>query len=81
VKRLRGTPLDPFGYTAERRMERELIGWYERKVEAALARLSSETHEALCALMEKPMQIRGYGPVKEDAARKVRAEMEAGLPG
>ncbi|TYR33964.1 indolepyruvate ferredoxin oxidoreductase family protein [Mesorhizobium microcysteis] len=81
MKRLRGTPLDPFGYTAERRVERELIGWYERKVEAALARLSSETHEALCALMEKPMQIRGYGPVKEDAARKVRAEMEAGLPG
>lgn len=81
MKRLRGTPLDPFGYTAERRMERELIGWYERKVEAALANLSPETHEALCALMEKPMQIRGYGPVKEEAARKVRAEMEAGLPG
>jgi indolepyruvate ferredoxin oxidoreductase len=81
MKRLRGTPLDPFGYTAERRMERDLIGWYERKVEAALARLSSETHEALCTVMEKPMQIRGYGPVKEDAARKVKAEMEAGLPG
>ena len=34
LKGLRGTPLDPFGYTAERRRERALIGEYEATVEA-----------------------------------------------
>ena len=81
MKRLRGTAFDPFGYTAERRMERDLIGWYEGVVERALARLSPETHDTLRSLLERPMQIRGYGPVKEEAAERVRAEVEAGLTG
>ena len=37
-KGLRGTPFDPFGYTAERRMERALIAEYERDMDAALRR-------------------------------------------
>ena len=81
MKRLRGTPLDPFGYTAERRMERDLIGWYEGAVERCLSRLSPETHDALCSVMERPMQIRGYGPVKEEAAHRIRAEVDTALAG
>jgi indolepyruvate ferredoxin oxidoreductase len=81
MKGLRGTPFDPFGHTAERRMERELIGWYEGVVERVLLRLSPENHDMLCSLMEQPMQIRGYGPVKEKAVSRVRAEVEATLAG
>ncbi|MBX9453579.1 MAG: indolepyruvate ferredoxin oxidoreductase family protein [Mesorhizobium sp.] len=81
MKRLRGTPFDLFGYTAERRMERELIGWYEQAVKHCLSHLSPESHDALCSTMEKPMQIRGYGPVKEQAAHRIRAEVDTALAG
>ena len=81
LKRLRGTILDPFGHTAERRMERELISWYERKIDAALDRLTRDNHAGLADALALPMQIRGYGPVKAEAAARIRAEMERALPG
>ncbi|GHD56964.1 MFS transporter [Thalassobaculum fulvum] len=81
LKRLRGTPFDPFGYTAERRMERALIGWYEGVVGTVLDRLASHdraTHDraTLLALARAPLEIRGFGPVKEAAVAKVRAEVD-----
>jgi indolepyruvate ferredoxin oxidoreductase len=79
MKRLRGTPFDPFGYTAERRMERDLIVWYEAKIEEALARLSPQTHDAIAAAMALPMQIRGFGPVKDKAVAEVRPKLDAAL--
>ena len=79
MKRLRGTPFDPFGHTAERRMERDLIAWYERLVGTALSRLSPETHAQLAAILAMPLDIRGYGPVKEQAAQRVRGEIEKRL--
>ena len=79
LKRLRGTPFDLFGYTAERRMERELIDWYEAVVSRALQRLAPASHDEIRNLLALPMQIRGYGPVKEEAARRVRAEVDAVL--
>ncbi|MBL0933619.1 MAG: indolepyruvate ferredoxin oxidoreductase family protein [Rhizobiaceae bacterium] len=79
MKRLRGTALDVFGYTAERRMERGLIGWYEAKIEEALARLSLETHAAIADAMALPMQIRGFGPVKDKAVAEVRPKLDAAL--
>ncbi|MEM6596092.1 MAG: DUF6537 domain-containing protein, partial [Pseudomonadota bacterium] len=75
LKRLRGTPLDPFGRTAERKMERALIKQYE----ADLPRVLSATNrDAAVALAELPLQIRGFGPVKEAnerAAAKRREEL------
>ncbi|MBV9289845.1 MAG: 2-oxoacid:acceptor oxidoreductase family protein, partial [Hyphomicrobiales bacterium] len=79
MKRLRGTPLDLFGYSSERRRERALIGWYEGLIETMLARLCSEPPEALVKLARAPMAIRGFGPVKESAAKKVQAEVAAML--
>ncbi len=78
---LRGTALDPFGYTAERRAERALIGEYRRHVEAALATLSPASHAAAVAVAEVPEQIRGYGPIKERSIGKAREtwrELEKG---
>jgi indolepyruvate ferredoxin oxidoreductase len=74
LRRLRGTPLDVFGYTAERRAERALIATYESDVARVLARLSDATAPTAQRLLDLANQIRGYGPVKaaamEEAARR-----------
>jgi indolepyruvate ferredoxin oxidoreductase len=76
MKIVRGTPFDLFGYTAERRNERALIGWYERQVERILENLDAQRFADLLAIAKAPMDIRGYGPVKEAALHKVQAEVE-----
>jgi indolepyruvate ferredoxin oxidoreductase len=76
LKRLRGTPFDPFGYSAERRTERALIGWYEDLVEEILAKLDARRMPDLLALARAPMEIRGFGPVKDAALAKVRGDVE-----
>jgi indolepyruvate ferredoxin oxidoreductase len=66
-KALRGTWLDPFGRSAERRQERELIERYEDTVQAILPRLNAGNlaHAVVLARVSEP--IRGYGPVKQAA--------------
>ena len=79
LKKLRGTAFDVFGYTSERRMERSLIDWYDGLIETMVARLRSEEPRALLALARAPLEIRGYGPIKENAITKVQAEVAAML--
>jgi indolepyruvate ferredoxin oxidoreductase len=73
LKFLRGGPLDVFGHTAERRMERQLIEDYEKSVSAALANLSADNLSAAIELASLPEQIRGFGHVKDESFAKVRA--------
>ncbi|MGM4985519.1 indolepyruvate ferredoxin oxidoreductase family protein [Rhizobium sp. 11_C7_N12_5] len=61
---LRGTPLDPFGYTHERRMERKLAADYAALINDLAANLSPENQQRAIALAQLPDQIRGFGPVK-----------------
>jgi indolepyruvate ferredoxin oxidoreductase len=70
LKWLRGTAFDPFGYSAERRVERQLIDDYEEVVEELLAALSLDNHGLAAEIARIPEQIRGYGHVK---ARHLRA--------
>jgi len=63
-KRLRGTALDVFGRTEERRRERALIRAYEEDMDLALARLGEGRDAEILKLLELPDQIRGFGPVK-----------------
>ena len=79
LKSLRGTPFDPFGYTAERREERALIAWYEDLVAGNLAGIDFATAEDWKKRFEAPMQMRGYGPVKAEAVARIKAEIEEGL--
>ena len=65
LRPLRGTPLDIFGYTAERRMERRLIREYKKTVEDMLADLSARNLAFAVAVASVPEHIRGYGHVKE----------------
>ncbi len=69
LKVLRGTPLDIFGYTAERRMERRLIREYEATMTQAIQNLTPETLAGAVELAELPLQIRGFGPVKRRSAK------------
>ncbi|WP_299687018.1 indolepyruvate ferredoxin oxidoreductase family protein [uncultured Tateyamaria sp.] len=80
LKSLRGTPLDPFGRTEERRMERALIKQYEADMRTVLPALTPDTRDAIVALAELPLHIRGFGPVKaqnEAKAAKRREELLA----
>jgi len=76
LKFVRGTPLDVFGYTHERRMERGLIDWYEKLVTDLTPWISPATIERLVKIAAAPMDIRGYGPVKMEAVAKVQKETE-----
>ncbi|MFW5881552.1 MAG: DUF6537 domain-containing protein, partial [Roseicyclus sp.] len=76
LKPLRGTPLDPFGYSADRRMERRLIRQYEADMAEFLPKATPETQDALVALAELPLTIRGFGPVKERNAEKAARQRE-----
>ncbi len=64
LKSLRGTPLDIFGYTSERRMERRLLKEYITMIETLSHTLSAENYQTACELAELPDVIRGYGHVK-----------------
>lgn len=66
MRTLRGTPLDIFGYTNERRAERALIKQYEADIEHVLKHLTPENHAAAVKLLSVPDMIRGYGPVKHE---------------
>jgi indolepyruvate ferredoxin oxidoreductase len=65
LKGLRGTALDVFGKTAERRRERALIGEYEALITELLAKLAPHNHGLAVELARIPELIRGYGHVKE----------------
>ncbi|MCA0856002.1 indolepyruvate ferredoxin oxidoreductase family protein [Phaeobacter italicus] len=75
-KGLRGTPLDLFGYTAERKMERALIKQYESDMKEWLPKASPEIMEPLIALAELPLEIRGFGPVKQANEAKAAKRRE-----
>ncbi|WP_170427811.1 indolepyruvate ferredoxin oxidoreductase family protein [Ruegeria arenilitoris] len=78
LKVLRGTPLDIFGYSAERRMERSLIKQYERDIKEVTPLVTPQTRDAVIALAELPLDIRGFGPVlraNEAKAAKRREEL------
>jgi indolepyruvate ferredoxin oxidoreductase len=73
LRGLRGTPLDIFGHSPDRKLERELIAAYEKDVAAVLGALSPVTLETAVELLSLPDRIRGYGPVKEKAAVDAKA--------
>ena len=75
AKGLRGTWADPFGHTRHRRMERALIGEYEALVARTLEQLTPETHVDAVAVLDLAGDIRGYGPVKDEAVAKYRQNL------
>ncbi|TNE33953.1 MAG: indolepyruvate ferredoxin oxidoreductase family protein, partial [Alphaproteobacteria bacterium] len=75
-KGLRGTPLDIFGYQADRKEERSLVKEFEVLVDELGSNLTAENHVIAVAIAELPMKIRGYGHIKDRAIKAYRAELE-----
>jgi indolepyruvate ferredoxin oxidoreductase len=76
LKGLRGTAFDIFGRTEERRMERALIGEYERTVATLLEGLTRDNHALAIEIASLPESIRGYGHLKAKSASSARARSE-----
>ncbi len=72
-KWLRGSALDVFGYTEERRTERALIAQYQSSVDAMLDQLNANNHALAVEMARIPEQIKGFGHVK---ARHLAAARE-----
>jgi indolepyruvate ferredoxin oxidoreductase len=75
-KGLRGTALDIFGCTEERRTERALIVEYRDMVASLLPRLNAQNHAQALALASLPEGIRGYGHVKARHLAQVKARWQ-----
>ena len=76
-KWLRSTRFDPFGRTAERRGERQLITDYEATVAELLERLGPDNHALAVRIAEIPERIRGFGHVKQRHLAAAKADEAA----
>ena len=76
ARRLRGSIIDPFAYSAERRMERKLLARYEADLARIASGLTPERMDAAAGLANIPSLIRGFGHVKAANATKADAERE-----
>jgi indolepyruvate ferredoxin oxidoreductase len=75
-KVVRGTRLDPFGYTQVRRVERELIDEYTGTIDGLLGRLSPESHKRAVEIARLPDLVRGYEDIKLANVALYRAQVK-----
>jgi indolepyruvate ferredoxin oxidoreductase len=71
---LRGTMFDPFGRTAERRAERRLVAEYENVLGEITDALTPENHATAVELAALPLEIRGFGHIKEKNLQRAKAK-------
>ena len=79
LKFLRGTRLDPFGRSVERREERALITEYEAVIGTLLQRMRADTLAEAERIAALPEQVRGYGHVKARGIQAYRAALQHAL--
>jgi indolepyruvate ferredoxin oxidoreductase len=77
LKVLRGSALDVFGYTEERRTERELIQQYLASLEMLMAKLDTSNHALALEMVRIPEQIKGFGHVKARHLAAARLKWDA----
>jgi indolepyruvate ferredoxin oxidoreductase len=76
LKFLRGSAFDVFGRTEERRAERQAIADYEAQLGEIIAGLTAANHPIAAELAALPLDIRGFGHVKEANRQRVAAKAE-----
>jgi indolepyruvate ferredoxin oxidoreductase len=72
-KGLRGTPVDPFRLTADGKLHRALLTWYQGLLDRAEQDWTEDTAATWAEILDLPSGIRGYGPVRETAAKQALA--------
>ncbi len=77
LKGLRGTAFDIFGRTGERRHEREAIPAYHAEIDRLIAELDGDNLSLAVEIARLPLDVRGFGPVKEAAAKAVGERRQA----
>jgi indolepyruvate ferredoxin oxidoreductase len=73
---LRGSALDPFAYSAERRQERTLIAEYEQDIDELLEDLCQDKLETAVEIASLPLGMRGFGHVKQANIAQARQRRE-----
>jgi indolepyruvate ferredoxin oxidoreductase len=73
---LRGTWLDVFGYTEERRTERALITEYQASIQEVMAHFTPSKHALALEIARIPEKIKGYGHVKERHLKSAREQWD-----
>ncbi|MGA9911992.1 MAG: DUF6537 domain-containing protein, partial [Paraburkholderia sp.] len=81
LKFLRGTAFDVFGFTAERKTERQLITEYRQTVEALLSDLNESNLADAVELASWPERVRGFGHVKDANLAAVRVQRDGAVHG
>ena len=74
LKVIRGTPIDIFGWSSERRLERRLCADYETLLDEIAEKLTPENYESAVALAALPEKIRGFGHVKLSSVEAAKVE-------
>jgi len=74
MKGLRGTPFDIFGYTLERKTERNLIIQYEATINMLIKGLTNDNYALAIDIANLPDKIKGYGYIKEESIKQYNKE-------
>ncbi|NVD35281.1 indolepyruvate ferredoxin oxidoreductase family protein [Marinobacter lutaoensis] len=87
MRGLRGSVFDPFRYSADRRLDRALLADYQQLVERIARELNAGNYDTFLQLAELSSEVRGFGPVREQAAEAIQAkrqqllkDLESGRP-
>ncbi len=72
LRGLRGTALDPFRFSADRKLDRTLLNDYQQLVSRMILELDANNYDTFLQLAELPADVRGYGPVREQAAEAIQ---------
>uniref|UniRef100_UPI003A927BDE indolepyruvate ferredoxin oxidoreductase family protein n=1 Tax=Marinobacter segnicrescens TaxID=430453 RepID=UPI003A927BDE len=76
LRSLRGTPIDPFRYSADRKLDRAMLKDYQALVNRIQKELNANNYDTFLQLAELPADVRGYGPVREQAAKAIRDKQQ-----
>jgi indolepyruvate ferredoxin oxidoreductase len=76
LRPIRGTLVDPFRWTADRRFERTLLADYEAILDEIVAKLTPSHHDLARRLAAYPLRIRGYGHIRRAQAPPALAERD-----
>lgn len=73
---LRGTKFDPFGYSSDRKLDRDLISRYEDLLNFLIEKTNRENFTIAVELASLPDGIRGFGLIRHRFASRVKEQQE-----